>query len=65
MSELPLGFVPTPPKDDSLNAVIKAHVQNVFAKYGKNLTLISKILKVSKGTVYRLIKKYNINKDAL
>lgn len=49
----------------SLEEVEKAHIEKCLKKFGGNISKISKILKISRNTLYTKIKKYKINVDLL
>jgi len=50
------------PSEDSLAACEKAAVQNALSKTGGNRQKAARLLEIGEATLYRKIKKYNINK---
>jgi DNA-binding NtrC family response regulator len=63
VEDLPIPRTPTVvPEDHSLQAVEKAHIQNVLEQMRWNITRSARILGIDRVTLYNKMKKYGLRK---
>jgi DNA-binding NtrC family response regulator len=62
--DLPFQLIPKhhTPADESIDAVEKAHIEHVLAKYGWNITHSARVLDIDRVTLYNKIAKYGLIK---
>jgi DNA-binding NtrC family response regulator len=61
VSELPARIVPaSAPRDSDLEALERVTIQRVFEEVNGDKTLAGKMLGISRATLYRKLKRYNI-----